>query len=148
MRVDAADTATAAFVGEGPAGVRTRPVLVTNARELGRAFGSARCHLVDAARHFFANGGARLWVVPAAGIDSAPERAFARLDDLDCSLVASPGHGSGAVVEAGARSCERRGDRFFLADAPADAGLAWATDRCRASISCGTTPPARSRSSP
>ena len=96
-------------------------MLVTSARDLARAFGSARCHLLDAAGHFFAQGGARLWVVPATG---ALEQAFARLDDLECSLVASPGQGSPAVVDAGARYCEQRGDRFFLADAPVDAGAA------------------------
>jgi Bacteriophage tail sheath protein len=94
VRLDVADTAAAAFVGS---------------------------HVDDAARHFYANGGSRLHCVPVAGFDDDPEAAFARLDELDLSVVAAPGH---AALEAGARYCERRGDCFFVADAPEGAGPA------------------------
>ncbi len=119
------DTTTAAFVGAHPSGRLGRPVLVRNARELKRSFGPARGHLVTAAQHFFANGGERLYLLPVADFEHDPEAAFARLDEIDdFSLLASPGHGSGAVIEAGSRYCERRADCFFLADSPADAGPA------------------------
>jgi hypothetical protein len=94
VRLDAADTATAAFVG---------------------------CHVEAAARHFYANGGSRLHCVPVPGFDDDPEAAFARLDALEVSLVAAPGH---TAIEAGARYCEQRGDCFFVADAPQEAGPA------------------------
>jgi len=119
------DTTTAALVGEHPSGPLDSPVLVTSARDLGRTFGSARGRLLDAARHFFANGGARLYLLPFTDFEQEPEAAFARLDEIDdFSIVASPGYGSGAVIEAGAGYCERRADCFFLADSPAGAGPA------------------------
>ena len=119
------DTTTAAFVGEHASRGLGRPVLVSDARELKRSFGPARGHLVTAARHFFANGGERLYLLPVADFEGDPEAAFARLDELDdFSLLASPGHGSGAVIEAAGRYCERRADCVFLADSPADAGPA------------------------
>jgi len=117
------DTTTAAFIGEHPPGPFDRPVLVSNARSLSRSFGSARCRLVAAAHHFFANGGARLYLLPVVDFEDDPDAAFAGLDEIDdFSLLASPGHGSCAVIEAGGRYCERRADCFFLADSPADAG--------------------------
>jgi uncharacterized protein len=117
------DTTTAAFVGEHPSGRLDCPVLVTNARDLKRSFGSARGRLVTAAQHFFANGGTRLYLLPVADFERDPEAALARLDEIDdFSLLASPGHGIGAVVEAGGRYCERRANCFYLADSPADAG--------------------------
>ena len=119
------DTTTVAFVGEHPSGPLDRPVLVTNARDLKRAFGSGRGRLPAAAQHFFANGGARLYLLPVTDFEHDPEAAFARLDEIDdFSIVASPGHGSGAAIEAGARYCERRADCFFLADSPPGAAPA------------------------
>ena len=80
---------------------------------------------MTAAQHFFANGGARLYLLPVVEFERDPDAAFARLDEIDdFSLLASPGHGSGAVLEAAGRYCERRADCFFLADSPADAGPA------------------------
>ncbi len=119
------DTTTAAFVGEHPSGALDRPALITDVSELERAYGSPRGRLAEAAQHFFANGGARLYLLPVAGLEHDPEAAFARLDDVDeLSIVASPGHGSGAVIEAGAGYCERRRDCVFLADPPPGAGPA------------------------
>jgi len=123
--VEPVDTTTAAFVGEHPSRSLGRPVLVTNTRELERAVVSARSELVAAARHFFANGGARLYLLPVAGFEADPDAAFARLDELDdFSILAGPGHGSAAVIEAGGRYCERRRSCVFLADAPGGAGPA------------------------
>jgi hypothetical protein len=86
------DTTTAAFVGEHQPGPLDRPVLVTNARDLKRTFGSARCRLVAAAHHFFANGGARLYLLPVADFEDDPDAAVAGLDEIDAiSLLASPG---------------------------------------------------------
>ena len=125
VTIEPVDTTTAAFVGEHPSGPLDRPVLITDVRELKRAFGSARGHLRAAAQHFFANGGARLYLLPVTGFDDDPEAAFARLDEIeDFSIVATPGCGSAAALEAGARYCERRADCFFLADPPAGAGPA------------------------
>jgi uncharacterized protein len=108
-----ADTATTAFVGLG---APCPPVLITDLRELRRKAG--RGPLALAAQHFFANGGTRLYLL---GVDDFQGNPFGGLDGLDVSLVASPGQ---VALAGGAGYCERRGDCFFLGDAPADAGPA------------------------
>lgn len=94
-----------------------------------------------AVRGFFDNGGGRLWVsrvLPAAaereddlgalspddfiGTDDGPAagvRALAAVDEAAVCLV--PGLWAPAVLEALVELCERRGDRFAILDAPAEA---------------------------
>jgi uncharacterized protein len=126
-----ADTSTAAFVGSARTAAAGEPVEVASASEYERAFGTLDDELERGVRLFFANGGARAWVVPVAGglLDG-----LSRLDGLRFSLLALPEAGeldpesAARVAVAAAEICERR-RAFLLVDPPSSADVVeWARE--------------------
>jgi hypothetical protein len=118
------DFDAAGFVGQAERGPLGEAVLVTSFEDFADRFGLgneglANPYLAPAAAGFFANGGARLWVVRTATAD--PEdlvgtglAALAGVDEV--AAVAIPGATDLAVQEALIAHAETAGDRMAILD--------------------------------
>lgn len=125
-------TGTAGFVGQSQSGPLDQPTLVTSyggflATFGGSSAGLANPHLAPSIAAFFANGGARCYVVRVAdandasliGVDAGPglRTGLQALRDVDeVSIVAIPGATTLAVQTNMIALCESEGDRVAILD--------------------------------
>jgi len=124
--IEGVPTSTAGFVGETSTGPTNEPCLVQSVAEFESLYGT-ECHVAQAARAFFAQGGRRLFVFRVTGaVDHAA--ALRALEGIrEIAIVAAPGVDATDALVAHATRC----NRFALVDAPRtptiEEAIAWRT---------------------
>lgn len=138
--IEGVSTSTVGFVGMAETGdeLNDKPTLVTSWGEYVSKFGrytAEQPHLAPAIYGFFANGGARCYVVKVkdsatdgdyVGTDEGPGKrtglqAFNEIDEIN--IVCIPGVTSSTVQKAMITHCETLKDRFCILDPASDADL-------------------------
>ncbi|MDQ3898865.1 MAG: phage tail sheath subtilisin-like domain-containing protein [Actinomycetota bacterium] len=128
--IEGVGTSIAAFLGTAP-DPTSRPneaVAINNLSHFIRVFmpeGTANTPLSHAVLGYFANGGARCYVVnvgPEGTLTGGTRRqGLALLEEIDeVTMVAAPGYTDPGSYDALLEHCERLKDRVAILDAPAD----------------------------
>lgn len=103
--IEGVATSTAGFVGSTAIGPTREPVRIGSLAEFESTFGD-RCHVAQAARAFFAQGGRRLFVQRVEDDDYARGlQAFERVPEI--AIVAAPGADAADELVAHATRCNR-----------------------------------------